>query len=188
MAEYEHSHKEGSSTTAKTALGLSIGALGVELLGGLNGGGLLKGVSGGSDSAKIAQLEAQLYANTVGVNTFKEAQTLVEKQAEADSAKFDKLFDQAVKDAVNDARMEEQIKCLQKETDYKIDGLRSEMKLGFTNLGHAIEVEAERRETAVKAVKDWTGCNFVRYKKVVDADEICPKVALASDIPATTTT
>ena len=42
IMSWENNCKE-SSTTAKTALGLSIGALGVELLG-LGGGGLLGGL------------------------------------------------------------------------------------------------------------------------------------------------
>ena len=45
MPEYEkhYCHHKESSTTAKTALGLSIGALGVELLG-AGGGGILAGL------------------------------------------------------------------------------------------------------------------------------------------------
>lgn len=178
MAEYEHN--TGSSTTAKTALGFGIGAVAAELLG-LGGNGGFLGLGGnGANQAKIAKLEAQISSMNTGVNTFKEAQALVEKQAASDEAKFEKLFDQVVKDAVADARLEEQLKCIQKETDYKIDGLRNEMKLGFTNLGHAIEVEAERRATADSQIKDWTECTFVKYKKVIAADEICPPVQPAS--------
>ena len=213
MAEYEHHECRESSTTAKTALGLSIGALGAELLG-LGGGNLLAGALGRSPNtivtpeilaaimailpslvggdrgrcaeleAKIAQLKAEMYANNTGINTFKEAQALVEKQAAADNAKFEKLFDQVVKDAVADARMEEQLKCLQKDTDHKIDSLRAEMKLGFTNLGHAIEVESERRANGDAQIKDWTQCNFVQYKRVIDASQICPPVQLASGTAA----
>ena len=211
MAEYEHHECRESSTTAKTALGLSIGALGAELLG-LGGGNLLGGVLGRNGNAvtpevisamaavvptlvgnggrccdlksEIAQLKAEMYANNTGINTFKEAQILVEKQAASDSAKFEKLFDQVVKDAVADARMEEQLKCLQKDTDHKIDSLRAEMKLGFTNLGHAIEVESERRANGDAQIKDWTLCNFVQYKRVIDASQICPPVQLASGTAA----
>lgn len=212
MAEYEHHECRESSTTAKTALGLSIGALGAELLG-LGGGNLLGGVLGRNPNSiatpeifsamvaalpalvgnggrccdlksEIAQLKAEMYANNTGINTFKEAQALVEKQASSDNAKFEKLFDQVVKDAVADARLEEQLKCLQKDTDHKIDSLRSEMKLGFTNLGHAIEVESERRANGDAQIKDWTLCNFVQYKRVIDASQICPPVQLASGTAA----
>lgn len=211
MAEYEHHECRESSTTAKTALGLSIGALGAELLG-LGGGNLLGGVLGRNGNSvtpevisamaavvpplvgnggrccdlksEIAQLKAEMYANNTGINTFKEAQTLVEKQAASDNAKFEKLFDQVVKDAVADARLEEQLKCIQKDTDHKIDSLRAEMKLGFTNLGHAIEVESERRANGDAQIKDWTLCNFVQYKRVIDASQICPPVQLASGTAA----
>ena len=112
-----------SSTTAKTALGLSIGALGVELLG-MGGGNLLAGrlgmpqtatvtadilpavlsavfalmpqFGGNCNRGRIAELEAEvanlnakLYSNEVGVNTFKEAQIAIDKV----DAKFKDLFD-----------------------------------------------------------------------------------------------
>jgi hypothetical protein len=195
-----------SSTTAKTALGLSIGALGVELLG-MGGGNLLAGrlgmpqtatvtadimpavlsavfalmpqFGGNCNRGRIAELEAEvanlnakLYSNEVGVNTFKEAQIAIDKV----DAKFKDLFDEAVNNRVNAARQEEQIKCLNKEVDYKIDALRSEMKLGFTNLGNAIERESELRAAEDKATRDWTECNFVKYKKVIDSTQLCPPV------------
>jgi hypothetical protein len=180
-----------SSTTAKTALGLSIGALGVELLG-MGGGGLLAGRLGMPQTAAVTAdilpavmaaiqnlsgcgSSAKLYANEVGINTFKEAQIAIDKV----DAKFKDLFDEAVNNRVAAARQEEQIKCLQKETDYKIDALRSEMKLGFTNLGNAIERESEIRAAEDKAIRDWTDCNFVKYKKVIDSTQLCPPVAAA---------
>lgn len=185
-----------SSTTAKTALGLSIGALGVELLG-MGGGGLLAGRLGMPQTAAVTAdilpavmaaiqnlsgcgSSAKLYANEVGINTFKEAQIAIDKV----DAKFKDLFDEAVNNRVAAARQEEQIKCLQKETDYKIDALRSEMKLGFTNLGNAIERESEIRAAEDKAIRDWTECNYVKYKKVIDSTQLCPPVTSSSSTGA----
>jgi hypothetical protein len=185
-----------SSTTAKTALGLSIGALGVELLG-MGGGNLLAGRLGMPQTAAVTAdilpavmaaiqsfggcgSSAKLYANEVGINTFKEAQIAIDKV----DAKFKDLFDEAVNNRVAAARQEEQIKCLQKETDYKIDALRSEMKLGFTNLGNAIERESEIRAAEDKAIRDWTDCNFVKYKKVIDSTQLCPPVTSSSSTGA----
>lgn len=205
--------KKESSTTAKTALGLSIGALGVELLG-AGGGGILAGLLGRNQTdivtpaimqaimglipqltncgmpcnrgvisaleAEIAQLRAEKYSDRGNINTFKEAQSLVDKNDEKYSGRFEKIFDELVENRVAAARQEEQIKCLQKETDYKIEALRGEMKLGFNNLGHAIEVEAERRATADQAIRDWSDCKYVQYKKVIDASAICPPVQIAA--------
>jgi hypothetical protein len=185
-----------SSTTAKTALGLSIGALGVELLG-MGGGNLLAGRLGMPQTAAVTAdilpavmaaiqnlsgcgSSAKLYANEVGINTFKEAQIAIDKV----DAKFKDLFDEAVNNRVAAARQEEQIKCLQKETDYKIDALRSEMKLGFTNLGNAIERESEIRAAEDKAIRDWTECNYVKYKKVIDSTQLCPPVTSSSSTGA----
>lgn len=222
--EWEKCHTKESSTTAKTALGLSIGALGVELLG-AGGGGILAGLlrkqestivtpdllpliialipqlnsrgyncNGGVVSAleaEIAQLRAEKYADAAGVNTFKEAASLVDKLDARYSELLKDLNKEAVDNRVNAARQEEQIKCMQKEFDYKLDAirtasksdveaLRTEMKIGFTNLGHAIEVESERRQHEDCDIRRWTECNFVQYKRVIDASQICPPVQLAA--------
>lgn len=210
--EYEKHCKE-SSTTAKTALGLSIGALGVELLG-AGGGGILSGLLGRPQNAtvtpdlmimvlalvpmlngrgmccndnvvsalesEIAQLKAEKYSDRGNINTFKEAQSLVDKNDEKYGARFEKIFDELVANRVSNARQEEQIKCLAKETDYKLGALRDEMKLGFTNLGHAIEVESERRAHADEDIVKWSDCKYVQFKKVIDASQICPPVQLAA--------
>ena len=208
-----HCHEKHSSTTAKTALGLSIGALGVELLG-ANGGGILSGLLGKPQSAtitpdllpmimvavqvlsgkgmacngsvvsaleaEIAQLKAEKYTDRASIEAFKEASSLVSKNDDKYAARFEKIFDELVANRVAAARQEEQIKCMQKENDYKLASLRDEMKLGFTNLGHAIEVESERRAHADEDIIKWSDCKYVQYKKVVDASQICPPVQLAA--------
>lgn len=220
----EYEKHGGSSTTAKTALGLSIGALGVELLG-AGGGGILSGLLGKSQTsavtadmlpvimalipmlnqrgfccnggvvsaleAEIAQLKAEKYADGVGINTFKESASAMEKMQERFSQLIKDLNTEAVDNRVANARQEEQIKCLQKEMDYKLaavasaakadtEALKSEMKLGFTNLGHAIETESERRAHEDCDIRRWTECNFVQYKRVIDASQICPPVQIAA--------
>jgi hypothetical protein len=209
--EYER-HKE-SSTTAKTALGLSIGALGVELLG-AGGGGILSGLLGRPQTAtvtaellpmimamvpmlnsrgfccnnsavsaleaEVAQLKAEKYSDLGNINTFKEAQSLVDKNDEKYGARFEKIFDELVNNRVAAARQEEQIKCLTKETDYKISALRDEMKLGFVNLGHAIEVESERRAHEDVDIRKWVECNYVPWSRKLDATLLCPPVQLAA--------
>lgn len=215
MPEYERTscHHKESSTTAKTALGLSIGALGVELLG-AGGGNLLSGLLNRPASstvtaellpmilalvpmlqgqgrlcnpdavsaleAEVAQLRAERYADRVSIDAFKESAAALEKVDEKYGARTEKIFDELVANRVADARQEEQLKCLQKETDYKLNALRDEMKLGFTNLGHAIEVESERRAHADEDIIKWSDCKYVQYKKVVDASQLCPPVQLAA--------
>ena len=215
--EFEKHGCKESSTTAKTALGLSIGALGVELLG-ANGGGILSGLLGRPQNAavtadilplvmamvpllnsrgyccnqgavcaleaEIAQLKAEKYADGTGIATFRESAALVEKIDARYSGLIRDLNEEAVKNRIAAARQEEQIKCLQKEFDYKLNAveskLTSDMKMGFTNLGHAIEVESERRAHEDCDIRRWTECNFVQYKRVIDASQICPPVQLAS--------
>lgn len=215
--------KRESSTTAKTALGLSIGALGVELLG-AGGGGILAGLLGKSQSdtvtpailqaimglipqlmnggfncnrgvvsaleAEIAQLKAEKYSDMGNVNTFKETMTVIDKLDSRYSELIKDLNTEAVNNRVESARQEERLKYMQKEMDYKLESvsatakadteaLRTEMKLGFNNLGHAIEVESERRAVADQTIRDWADCRFVTYKKVIDSTQLCPPVRLA---------
>lgn len=215
--EYEKHNCKESSTTAKTALGLSIGALGVELLG-AGGGGILAGLLGKPQSApitpdllpmimaavpllssrglccndsvvsaleaEIAQLKAEKYADRTGINTFKEAASLIEKQGERFSDLLKDLNTEAVNNRVNAARQEEQIKCLQKEFDYKLNSVESklsgDMRMGFTNLGHAIEVESERRAHEDCDIRKWTECNFVPWSRKLDSSLLCPPVQLAA--------
>lgn len=215
--EYESGKSKSSSATAKTALGLSIGALGIELLG-ANGGGILSGLLGRPSNAavtpemipmilslvpllgqrgmccnsgvvsaleaEVAQLKAEKYSDAVGINTFRESSAALDKSEARYSELIKDLNREAVEARVSAARQEEQIKCLQKEFDYKLDAvknkLESDMKMGFTNLGHAIEVESERRAHEDLDIRKWTECNFVQYKRVVDASQICPPVQLAA--------
>ena len=198
-------HKE-SSTTAKTALGLSIGALGVELLG-AGGGGILSGLLGrpatatvtpdilpmimailpmlnargvccnpGTVSAleaEIAQLKAEKYSDTVSINTFKEAQSLVKDNDEKYGARFEKIFDELVANRVSAARQEEQIKCLEQRLIAKIDA-------GDQALANALAVESERRMNGDNQIRDWVTCNYVPWKRVLDSSLLCPPVQLAT--------
>jgi hypothetical protein len=203
--EYE-AHNKQSSTTAKTALGLSIGALGVELLG-AGGGGLLSGLLGKPQSAtitaellpvimalipllngrgmccnggvvsaleaEVAQLKAEKYTDRASIEAFKEASALVSKNDEKYGARFEKIFDELVANRVSNARQEEQIKCLEQRLTAKIEA-------GDKELANAIFVESERRLNGDNGIRDWTLCNFVQYKRVIDASQICPPVQLAA--------
>lgn len=222
--EYERHAAKESSTTAKTALGLSIGALGVELLG-AGGGGILSGLLNRQPSApvtaelmpmilalvpmlnaqgyscnrgivsaleaEIAQLRAEKYSDRGNINTFKEAAALVEKVENRYGELISRLNEEAVNNRVEAARLDERLKCLQKEQDYKLaavaaaakadtEALRTEMRIGFNNLGHAIEVESERRAHADEDLRQWSDCKYVQYKKVIDASQICPPVQIAA--------
>jgi hypothetical protein len=100
------------------------------------------------------------------------------------SEMFRDLNEEAVNNRVAAARQDEQIKCMQKEFDYKLDAvkneLRGEMRMGFTNLGHAIEVESERRQHEDCDIRKWTECNFVPWSRKLDASLLCPPVQLAA--------
>jgi hypothetical protein len=134
--------------------------------------------------AENAELKSKLYSNDVGINTFKEASAMVEKMDDRYSGMFRDLNAEAVNNRVEGARLDERLKCMEKEFNYKLDAVQTrltdDMKMGFTNLGHAIEVESERRAHEDCDIRRWTECNFVQYKRVIDASQICPPVQLAA--------
>ena len=201
--EYEKHSKE-SSTTAKTALGLSIGALGALLLG-AGGGNILSGLLGkpASDSvtpailsmvvsllpqlrgmgahsdrcdqleAENAKLKAEMYANNVGINTFKECDIALDKAQASNGVKFEKIFDELVEIKVKDARQEEQLKCLEQKLTYKIEA-------GDQALANALATESERRANGDNQLRGYVDCNFVPWKRVLDSSLLCPPVQLAT--------
>lgn len=200
----ESANCHGSSTTAKTALGLSIGALGALLLG-AGGGNILSGLLGrpASDTvtpailqmivallptlrgmgcsndrcdqleAENAKLKAEMYANEVGINTFKESDAALDKAQAANGAKFEKIFDELVENRVNTARTEERLKCLELRLTSKIDA-------GDQALANAIATESERRANGDNQLRGYVDCNFVPWKRVLDSSLLCPPVQLAA--------
>lgn len=123
--------------------------------------------------AEIAKEKAERYADAVGINTFKEALNLVTNEREArqanDKTTFETLarFDKEI--ALNNANIE----CFRKEVAHEFVDIRHDFR-------SAIALEAERREAADDRIIDYGQCNYVRYKKVLDASELCPPVVLAA--------
>lgn len=221
-----------SSTTAKTALGLSIGALGVELLNGQLGNLLGNVGNGGAKpsgwgcctpaseimeafalncannnastrqiaalESVISQLKSEKYTDNHILEAWKDSNASLNAYKDQVGVRFKETFDELVNNRVASAVQAEQIKCMQKEFDYKlaataatakadIAALDAKLNMTAANLGHAIEVEAERRCVADESIKKWTECNFVQYKKVVDSTQLCPPVTLANGIPSNAT-
>lgn len=215
-----------SSTTAKTALGLSIGALGVELLNGQLGNLLGKNCSAQSEQckgisnielaealamncakntacakeisaleSKISQLKSEKYTDNHILDAWKDSNNALNAYKDQVGSRFKETFDELVNNRVASAVQGEQIKCMQKEFDYKlaanaaaakadISALDAKLNMTAANLGHAIDVEAERRIVADENIKKWTECNYVQYKKVVDSSQLCPPVTLTNGIPS----
>lgn len=175
------------------------GGLGGGLLGG-NGGGLngilnlalLNGILGGGNNcgsqkdAIIADLSARLagktserYADGVGLETYKSLLGRIDKLDAEDRANFKSIFDELVRLGKEGVRNDEQFKCLSKELDYRFEALRRELLGNDRELAHAIETESERRVTEDRHTQEWIECNFVRNKKVIPTEGLCPPVRLA---------
>lgn len=117
----------GSAGVAGAGLGLGIAGTALALLNN-NGNGILGNLLGGGcgcnnqanqDSRIISSLEMQLaqekaerYADMTGINTFKEAKTMVEKQGEVVAALAAAFAEADKRNAVAEAVNAERISCL----------------------------------------------------------------------------
>lgn len=181
-----------------TVLGVASGGLG--LLNGNKGGG--HGCEADRLRAELATERAERYADRIGAEAvkasaearladFKSLQVQLDAQNSRFSSQLKDALDEVVRQGKEEVRTAEQLKCaekisalehaaLQKEIDCKVDALRAETKLGFQQVASDLACESERRAAGDANIREWTSCTFVPYKKVVDADMICPKVQLAS--------
>ena len=161
--------KVEASGTAKA--GLTTGIIGTAL-GGLltlqNGGlGGLGGLFGCGNNnaynsnlqAEIAQLKAERYADTIGIEAYK--QTVADNKAFSDRL-FDKYIEPISKE-IADMRVREAV------TAEKIHCLGQEFR-------SAIALESERRVAGDQNLMCYVNATFVPGKLVMPKDSICPPV------------
>lgn len=122
---------------------------------------------------ELAKEKSERYADSIGINTFKEALALVKEERETRQ--------------VNDKITFETLARLDKESALNkqdIENFKKEVAREFCDVRHdfkaAIALEAERRESADERIVDYANCNFVKYIKKINAAEICPIVELAA--------
>lgn len=180
---YSHHDGRGSSGVAKAGLVTGIvGAAGWLLNGGLGGlGGLGRGgcatpVTGCCETAwetreaaclraDNAALRAERYADAVGINTFKEAIALSNKNDDKINANQKEVFQALAALDKRAAVNEERIDCLRKETQA------------------AIALESERREAGDKNLYCYVNATFVPGKLNMPLSSICPPAMPASTTP-----
>lgn len=139
--------------------GLALGVLnsannGNGILGGLFGGGCnnAAGLAGlgavasmSEKDATIGQLRAEKYADAVGINTFKEVLSALEKRDD----KYAVLFKDLNTEAVNN-------------------------RIALTELKGAIQLESERRQAGDQNLYCYVNATFVPGKLVMPLDALCP--------------
>lgn len=170
MAEY------ASKGVAGAGLGLGIAGTALGLLNGNNVlGGILGGGGNCQDTRQIAQLEAELmrekserYADSIGMETYKAAVEMANKEDEKINANYKELA-QAIaeldkKEAVNAANLS----CFQ-------DGVKREFKAVRDEFGCALALESERRTAGDNNLMCYVNATFVPGKLVMPADAICPE-------------
>lgn len=172
------------------------GLLGNNRSGGLQGIidlALLQGLIGGNNnscgsqkdaiiadlSARLAGSQSEKYADGVGLETYKALLGRIDKLDGEDRANFKEIFQELARIGQEGVRNEERYKCLAKELDYRFEALRRELIGNDRELAHAIETESERRVREDEHIKEYMDCNFVRNKKVIPTDNLCPPVRLA---------
>ncbi len=199
MGNYNQTmHKTGSSGTAKTALGLAIGAGAVALSNasnncnrGCNSGGLLGNLFGGgcnndcyvdekefawaqafnASEAKLAKVEAERYADSVGLGVYEQlvAEAKAVRQEQNDG--FRTLFEEIRNQDKEIALTQSDLRCLSVVNQKEHEAIVDGYKSG-------IQLEAERRACGDERLKCYVDATFIPGSLKLDADDICPQVQL----------
>lgn len=147
---------------------------------GLGGNGVAATTAATAESQYVASLLAELgkekaerYADSVGINTFKEALGLIKEERETRQANDKIVFETLARLDKETALNKQDIECFKKEVASEFVNVRSDLK-------SAIALEAERRKSADDQIFEYGRANYVRYIKKIDATEICPIVELAA--------
>ena len=123
--------------------------------------------------SELAKEKSERYADSVGINTFKEALTLVKEERETRQANDRITFETLARLDKESALNKQDIECFKKEVAREFLDVRGDLK-------SAIALEAERRKAADDQIFDYGQCNYVRYIKKIDATQICPVVEIAA--------
>lgn len=106
-----------SSTVAKTALGLSIGALGVELLNGSfgkwigNGGRFGTSYTGGGSEMDISRENAYLHSRISGLEAQKYTDNAIREQRDRDSATDERVYKFIIENDKKLAELGQRVTC-----------------------------------------------------------------------------
>ena len=123
--------------------------------------------------AELAKEKSERYADSIGINTFKEALALVKEERETRQANDRITFETLARLDKESALNKQDIECFKKEVAREFLDVRGDLK-------SAIALEAERRKAADDQIFDYGQCNYVRYIKKIDATQICPVVEIAA--------
>ena len=123
--------------------------------------------------SELAKEKSERYADSVGINTFKEALALVKEERETRQANDRITFETLARLDKESALNKQDIECFKKEVAREFLDVRGDLK-------SAIALEAERRKAADDQIFDYGQCNYVRYIKKIDAIQICPVVEIAA--------
>ena len=172
----------GNCAGAAGAAGLQ-GIMDLAILQSLMGNG---GNCGSQKDAIIADLSARLagktseeFAQAVGIATYEKVLARMDKTDAAQRDTIKSILEELVRMGKEEVRNEERYNCLKQQLEYGLRDLRREFIANDKELAHAVEIESERRATADSGIREWTDCNFVRNKKVIPTENLCPKVRLA---------
>lgn len=123
--------------------------------------------------SELAKEKSERYADSVGINTFKEALSLVKEERETRQANDKIVFETLARLDKESALNKQDIECFKKEVAREFLDVRGDLK-------SAIALEAERRKATDDQIFDYGQCNYVRYIKKIDATQICPVVEIAA--------
>lgn len=198
-----------SKGVAGTALGFGIGGTALALLNNNGcGGGLLGGLLGGNRNGnccepletreasclrqQVAALQAEKYADNVGIATFKAALELSNKNDDLIRANQKEAFQELVTTRERLATTDANIQCITAklgETVARVNVLEnktcensSSIQALASDTRQAIALEAERRQAADDSIRCWVKATYVPGTLSLSPDSMCPKPVTCCDV------
>lgn len=105
---------------------------------------------------QIAGLKAEKYSDAVGIGSYKEAVALSNKNDDRLREVYKELAQEAADNRVRQARMEEQIKCLNSTMNMRIDNTNAMFGMQINNVNERIETSQRECMSEIKCLANNT--------------------------------
>lgn len=184
MAEF------ASKGVAGSGLGLGIAGTALGILGNNTLGGLFGNTSYVTEKeqhyinemnkkdAELAQQRSERFAETIGINTYKEAIALSNKNDQKLGDFIEKVNAQSINTASELAVLKANIECLNQKLDYENKATRDQMYSQDNSLRKDIDYTRRDLEQQINCTYNTLNSKFdcyVPWSKKLSADVICPQ-------------
>lgn len=138
-----------------------------------------------AERAKLAEVTAERYADSVGIATYKEAVSMSNKQDEKFGALLKDVTSEVIRQGQEVAVLKADIRCLNSKVDYEnaalntkintsVESLDKDIKCCHKSLVDAIALESERRACGDEKVVAWVQSqDYIKGVIKIPGNDIC---------------